>query len=168
MLRFETGAARARDADVDRIDDEDDDAYDGCSNCDGPPAVPRPLAMTPPPLLLLDVGRKRLASTAADSAADVDAADVDDAADGKLESGGGGGRSPSNRNDDAEGSATLPPADVAVIMPPAWPRLDEPNEAAEDEGYEEDGMEDERRAPPSEYSAAIAASPPLRSPCDGP
>ncbi len=123
--------------------------------------------MTPPPLLLLDVGRKRLASAAADSAAAVDDADVDDAADGKLES-GGGGRSPSNRNDDAEGSATLPPADVAVIMPPAWPRLDEPNEAAEDEGYAEDGRDDEWRAPPSEYSAAIAASPPLRSPCDGP
>ena len=120
--------------------------------------------MTPPPLLLLDVGRKRLASAAADSAAE-----VDDADDGMpVSGGGGGGRSPSNRNDDAEGSATLPPADVAVIMPPAWPRLDEPNEAAEDEGYAEDGMEDEWRAPPSKYSAAIAASPPLRSPCDGP
>ena len=59
-------------------------------------------------------------------------------------------------------------------MPPVWPRLDEVD--AEDKGYEEDGMTDELRAPPeayddeppSEYSATMAASPPLRSPWDEP
>jgi hypothetical protein len=39
---------------------------------------------------------------------------------------------------EADGSATLPPDETAVIMPPAWPRLAGPCD--EDEGYEVDGM----------------------------